>query len=95
MKMLFHIVILCSIVMPFSVLSQEVFEEEVFTTSAGDLTISFIGHGSLMFAFNGRIIHIDPVSRVADYTHMPKADLILVTHHHGDHLDPNVIETLR
>ncbi len=95
MKMLFHIVILCSMVMPFSVLSQEKFEEEVFTTSAGDLTISFIGHGSLMFAFNGRIIHIDPVSRVADYTHMPKADLILVTHHHGDHLDPNVIETLR
>ncbi|MFC1481879.1 MBL fold metallo-hydrolase [Candidatus Neomarinimicrobiota bacterium] len=95
MKILFHIAILCSMVMPLSVLSLEKFEEDVFTTSAGDLTISFIGHGSLMFAFNGRIIHIDPVSRVADYSHLPKADLILVTHHHGDHLDPNVIETLR
>jgi L-ascorbate metabolism protein UlaG (beta-lactamase superfamily) len=29
--------------------------------------------------------------READYASMPKADLILITHHHGDHLDPTAI----
>ncbi|MGD8787196.1 MAG: MBL fold metallo-hydrolase, partial [Phycisphaerales bacterium] len=55
----------------------------------------FIGHGTLMFTFDGKVIHVDPVSREADYTKMPKADLILVTHEHGDHLDENAIETIR
>jgi L-ascorbate metabolism protein UlaG (beta-lactamase superfamily) len=48
-----------------------------------------------MFSFNNQIIHVDPVSREADYTDMPKADLILITHEHGDHLDPKVIKMLR
>ncbi|MBM3240727.1 MBL fold metallo-hydrolase [Candidatus Poribacteria bacterium] len=70
-------------------------EEDIIKTSAGELKITFIGHGTLMFAFGGKIIHIDPVSREADYTKMPKADLILVTHEHGDHLDPKVIKVIR
>jgi len=73
----------------------EEFEEEVIPTSAGDLKITFIGHGTLMFTFDEKTIHVDPVSREADYSKMPQADLILVTHQHGDHLDPTVIEILR
>ncbi|GAG33256.1 unnamed protein product, partial [marine sediment metagenome] len=72
----------------------EEFEEDVIPTSAGDLKITFIGHGTLMFTFNGKTIHVDPVAREADYTKMPQADLILVTHEHGDHLDPDVIGIL-
>jgi len=71
------------------------FEEDVFPTSQGELKITFIGHGTLMFNFAVKIIHVDPVSRYADYTKMPKADLILVTHEHGDHLDPEAIKAIR
>ena len=71
------------------------FEQDIIETNAGDLKITFIGHGTLMFKFNGKIIHVDPVSREADYTDMPKADIILITHEHGDHLDPKVIKMLR
>ncbi len=71
------------------------FEQDTFETSEGQLKIYFIGHGTLMFNFAGRIIHIDPVSREADYTNMPKADIILITHEHGDHLDPKAIEAIR
>ena len=77
------------------VLSQQKFEEDIIKTSKGDLKLTFIGHGTLMFTFNGKVIHIDPVGREADYTKLPKADIIFVTHEHGDHLDSKVINILR
>jgi L-ascorbate metabolism protein UlaG (beta-lactamase superfamily) len=69
--------------------------DDVIPTSAGDLTITFVGHGSLMFRHAGKVIHVDPVGREADYSRMPKADLILITHEHGDHLDPAAVQLLR
>ncbi|MHC4297434.1 MAG: SMP-30/gluconolactonase/LRE family protein, partial [Planctomycetota bacterium] len=71
------------------------FEEDVINTSDGDLKIAFIGHGTLMFTFEAKVIHVDPVGRAADYSTMPKADLILLTHEHGDHLDTGVVKILR
>jgi hypothetical protein len=58
--------------------------EDVFDAGDGKLSIFFIGHGTLMFEYNGMVIHIDPTMRESDYSKMPDADLILVTHHHGD-----------
>ena len=70
---------------------QEETAEDTVQTSAGDLTISFIGHGTLMFRHGGKVIHVDPVGREGDYSVLPDADLILVTHEHGDHLDVDAI----
>jgi L-ascorbate metabolism protein UlaG (beta-lactamase superfamily) len=70
-------------------------QQDVIPTSGGDLTITFIGHGTLMFGFDGKLIHVDPFSRLADYEALPKADLILVTHPHGDHLDSGAIDAIR
>ncbi len=64
-------------------------------TSTGNLELAFVEHGTLLVTFNDLVIHIDPVGRYADYSTMPDADLILITHHHGDHLDPSAIEKIR
>jgi len=76
-------------------LAQGGFQTDSIETSEGKLQITFIGHGTLMFTFGGRVIHVDPVSREADYSKLPKADIILITHEHRDHLDPSVIQILR
>ena len=71
------------------------FEEDSITTSAGPLKITFVGHGTLMFTCGDTVVHVDPWSRKADYTRMPKADVILITHGHSDHLDPEAIAAVR
>jgi len=70
-------------------------ESDVIKTSEGDLEMFFIGHGTLMFTFNGLVIHIDPVMGEADYATLPDADLVLVTHEHGDHLNINAIREVQ
>jgi L-ascorbate metabolism protein UlaG (beta-lactamase superfamily) len=73
---------------------QPMYDEDIIETSDGDLKMGFVGHGTLVFAFDGKVIHVDPVSREADYNLMPEADAVLVTHGHGDHLDPEAIAAI-
>jgi L-ascorbate metabolism protein UlaG (beta-lactamase superfamily) len=70
-------------------------EMDAYPTSKGLLKIYFIAHGTLMFDFNSIIIHVDPWSKLTDYSKLPKADLIFITHHHGDHYDTLAINQVR
>jgi len=95
MKRLLFCILLLGVVSPPSVAAQGNYETDIIDTPGGKLEITFIGHGTLMLRYGKSIIHVDPWTRLADYTDMPKADLILVTHEHGDHLDPGALEILR
>lgn len=65
-----------------------------FETGSGPLEIVFLGHASLIFSYGGTLVYVDPVSRYGDYAAYPDADLLLVTHEHGDHLDAGAIAAL-
>lgn len=81
--------------MTFQVKSQNFPASDQIVTAAGNVEMYFIGHGSLMFRMNNMIIYVDPVRSSGSYENFPKADIILVTHEHYDHLDTNLIDVLR
>ena len=75
------------------------YETDTFVTPNGK-TIRFhaLTHASIRIEFDGKEIEIDPVShyngRDIDYAAFPKADYILVTHEHFDHLDTTALAAL-
>jgi L-ascorbate metabolism protein UlaG (beta-lactamase superfamily) len=80
------------------IMNAQNFEKDVIKSlnkTTDDITITFIKHGSLAFEYKGETIYIDPVSAYADYSKMSKADYILITHDHYDHLDLKAIELLK
>lgn len=75
------------------------YEVDSFTTKSGK-TVNFhaLVHSSIRIVYDGKEIEIDPVTKFGDktidYTAMPKADYIFVTHEHYDHLDSTAIQQL-
>ncbi len=68
---------------------------DIITAADGsELRLNFYGHGSIGFQHSGQTIYVDPVAPYANWASLPKADLILITHDHGDHFDPAAIEAL-
>ncbi len=56
-------------------------------TSSGDVVLTPIQHASLLLEAGGKNIYIDPSGKDL-FTGRPKADLIVITDIHGDHMDP-------
>ena len=77
----------------------DTYEVDVFKTKSGK-TLKFYAlvHASMRIEYDGREIEIDPVTKLGnktiDYTAMPKADYIFVTHEHGDHFDKEALKQL-
>jgi len=77
------------------IMAQKNFIRDRIPAEKGDIIITFIGHGTLMLEYNKTILHIDPWSRLADYSTLPKADIVLITHGHRDHFDTTAIAAVR
>jgi len=64
------------------------------TTTNGDVVIHPINHASFVMSWNGKMIYNDPVGAAALYAGLPKADLILVSHSHGDHFSSGTLNAV-
>jgi len=64
-----------------------------FSTSAGPLKITPIQHASVLIQAGGKVLYVDPAQ--GNYDGLPKADYILVTDIHGDHLAPAIVDKLK
>lgn len=74
---------------------QAYIKPDVYETDKGELKVTLVGHASLMFEYAGKVIHVDPYSKVGDYSKLAKADFIILTHEHSDHLDTTAINAIK
>lgn len=62
---------------------------DTLETSAGAVAIMPVKHASLALGFGDQVLYVDPAR--ADFSALPAASAILITHGHGDHFDPEVL----
>jgi L-ascorbate metabolism protein UlaG (beta-lactamase superfamily) len=76
-------------------------QDDTIATRNGALEVHAIHHASLMLTWNGKHVLVDPAplndkgaDPTAGYTALPKPDVIVVTHIHGDHFNVPIIEAV-
>ena len=65
-----------------------------FKATGGDIGIHPVGHASFVMTTPKGTIYVDPVGETAAFSDKPTADLVLVTHRHGDHFNADVLKSL-
>ena len=68
-------------------------QTQVFSTSSGSVRITPLNHASTLIEAGGKFIYLDPAKPV-DFSGKTKADLILITDIHGDHMDHDSIKAV-
>lgn len=58
------------------------------------LVVHPFGHASFALEWRGRVVVVDPVGGGRRYAGLPRPDLILITHRHGDHFDADTVRDL-
>ena len=86
------IFLVCSI-MSLAAFSWANNQTQVFPTSSEPVRITPLNHASTLIEAGGKFIYLDPAKPV-DFTGKPKADLILITDIHGDHMDADAIKAI-
>ncbi len=67
---------------------------DTFNTANGSVSVHPVSHASFVLNTPETVIYNDPVGGAQLYSQLPPADLILITHEHGDHYDVDTLTAL-
>src|SRR5262249_29056411 len=70
------------------------YQTDNIPTLSGELRVTPINHATFMMQFGGKVIMVDPTGQ-GDYSSLPKADLVLITDVHGDHMDRAALDKVK
>lgn len=75
---------------------------DTIQASGGDIRITPIYHAAVLLEFGGKVIYVDPATRMRgnsglkmNFSNLPKADLILITDIHDDHMEREGIDQIK
>jgi len=78
--------------MPFTARAQG--KGDSYKTTGGEILVSPVSHASFVMSVPGMVIYADPVGGKAAYEGQPAPDLVLITHEHGDHFEPDTLAAI-
>lgn len=65
---------------------------DYLATTNGDVVFRPVDHAGFVMQWNDKLIYNDPAS--GSFAGIPKADLILISHTHGDHFQPSFLTSV-
>lgn len=78
--------------MPFG--ARAAVEGDRYPTDGGEIVIHPIGHASFVMGTPGLVVYNDPIGGKALYEGQPAPGLVLITHEHPDHFEPNTLSAV-
>ena len=78
--------------MPFTARAQG--KGDSYKTRGGEILVSPVSHASFVMSVPGLVIYNDPVGGKALYDGQPAAGLVLITHEHQDHFEPETLAAI-
>jgi L-ascorbate metabolism protein UlaG (beta-lactamase superfamily) len=69
-------------------------QPDIIQTDAGNVTMTPILHAAVVLEWNGQTIYLDPYGGAQRFANFSNADLICITHLHGDHLNKETLQDL-
>ena len=66
---------------------------DTVATAQGELRITPLRHATVLFAWQGKNVYVDPFHE-AIFPDLPKADLVFLTDIHPNHLDPEALRAV-
>ncbi len=79
---------------PYAAMAESHAMGDAFKSANGEITIHPVSHASFVMTTPAGTIYNDPVGGASLYEGFPAPDLILITHHHGDHFDPETLAAI-
>tara|TARA_R110002167_G_scaffold146841_2_gene338541 strand:+ start:18593 stop:19363 length:771 start_codon:yes stop_codon:yes gene_type:complete len=64
---------------------------DTYPTASGAVIVRPIAHASIVLETPAGVIYVDPVGDASLYADQPAADMILITHEHGDHYNADTL----